>query len=650
MPLPLASILETVTSMVAIGVVVLVWWPTFALVQFSGMERIDRLVSNATRMLLVLIVAGYLLTAIGILNWMSLAAVLVLLRLGVPSGVASTPSLGANTTVSSRLLADLNELTALPSGFLARRRRPAPEQRAQSRRRWSWYGAIAALATTGVVAVAAWMRFWQNWLHAALPYSDAYVLLAWMKDIQLGRLFPDGIYPRGYLLVMAEWSQLGATNPILLEKFFGPAVGVAMVLTLGYTAYRLSGKVAPGIIAMLCYGSLTFLFPYTVDRQAASLAQEFGSVFALPTAYFVYRSWTDHEHAGWRWTAVSLLAVAGLVHPIPLLNASIAAIAGTLGGWMASGIDRRVLGWYLRWVPLAAILVALPIVLPRALGIPLYGSSAAFLVSHSGAVAPPLTAVAAVSAGACLALFLFHLLRRREGTVIAVPLVALLALCGALFVQQLPRFGVQSALLSQRSGNFVAFTEGLGLAMGWWLLEEVVAWMVSGRWAKWVSLLAAIAVSVFALRSYPPKPLTPYSMTSDAFVAAWVKITDTQPPDRWLAVSNDLGYAFALGQGFQIDAPAFVAHVSPSTPGAWPQYVPGGGRPSYPIGQSEIFLFVNHRYHVANLGTAGLAYARVDRQDTILVQRWLTSWEAHHAAPSVFFSSPQLTVYELKQG
>ncbi|MHB1980258.1 MAG: hypothetical protein ACYCOS_00880 [Sulfobacillus sp.] len=650
MALPLWLIVETVASMIAVGALVLIWWPTYVLVQFSEMDGIDRLASNATRMVLFLIVIGYLLTAVQVLSWMSLAAALVLLRLGVPRPLASAEGSVTNTKLSGRLMAELNELAALPARLWRRGPRRSAEAGGKRRGRWSWYAAVATAGTAAVVAVATWMRFWQNWAHAALPYSDAYVLLAWMKDIQLGRLFPDGIYPKGYLLVMAEWSQLSATNPVVLEKFFGPAVGVAMVLTAGYTAYRFSGKVAPGIIAMLCYGSLTFLFPYTVDRQAASLAQEFGSVFALPTAYFVYQSWTHPSQRGWRWTAISLLAVAGLVHPIPLLNAAIAAVAGTLGGWMAAGIDRRLLGWYLKWVPLTAVLVALPIVLPRALGIPLYGSSAAFLVSSAAVPAPPLTTVAAVAAGACAALFLLHLLRRRDGAVIAVPLVALIALAGALLIQQLPRFGLQSALLSQRSGNFVAFTEALGLAMAWWLLEEMVAWVTSSRRAAWISLVLAIAVSIGAWRTFPPRPLTPYSMTSDAFVAAYVDIAVSQPANSWLAVSNDLGYSFALGQGFQMDAPLFVSHVPPTIAAAWPRYAPGGGAPSYPIGQREIFLFVNHRYHVANLGTAGLAYARADRQDTLLIERWLRAWEAHHAAPKVFFSSPQLTVYELQEG
>ncbi len=650
MALPLVLMVETVTSMIAVGALVLIWWPTYALVQFSEMDGIDRLASNATRMVLFLIVIGYLLTAIQILSWMSLAAALILLRLGVPRPDASTERGDTNTPISRRLMVELNELVALPTRLWAKGPRRGTEVGHQGRGRWSWYGVAATAGTTAVVAVATWMRFWQNWVHAALPYSDAYVLLAWMKDIQLGRLFPDGIYPKAYMLVMAEWSQLGGTNPVVLEKFFGPAVGVAMVLTAGYTAYRFSGKVAPGIIAMLCYGSLTFLFPYTVDRQAASLAQEFGSVFALPTAYFVYQSWIQPTQRGWRWTAISLLAVAGLVHPIPLLNASIAAVAATLGGWMAAGIDRRLLGWYLKWIPLTALLVALPIVLPRALGIPLYGSSAAFLVSNAAGPAPPLNAVAAVAAGACVTLFLLHLLRRRDGTVITVPLVVLIALAGALLVQQLPRLGLKSALLSQRSGNFVAFTEALGLAMAWWLLEEIVAWVTSNRPAAWISLVLAIAVSIGAWRTFPPRPLTPYAMTSDAFVAAYVDIATSQPANSWLAVSNDLGYSFALGQGFQIDAPLFVSHVPPTISGTWPRYAPGGGAPSYPIGQREIFLFVNHRYHVADLGTAGLAYARADRQDTILVEGWLKAWEAHHAAPKVFFSSPQLTVYELQEG
>ncbi len=649
MSLPLPLTLGTLASMLVTGLVVLVWWPRAALAQFPEMDPLDRLVANLARITVFLIVVGYLLTVLGLFSWLALALCLILLKIVARPSPGAAAGPGAPTSWGSQVLAELNDLALIPLHLWAALRRPGPRPVPKSGRR-SWHGFLAALLAVAVVAVAAWMRVWQNWAHAALPYSDAYVLLAWMKDIQLDRLFPNGIYPWGYLLVMADLDRLGFADPVTFDKFFGPAVGVAMVLALGYTAYRLSGRLMPAVVAMLCYGTLTFLFPYTVDRQAASLAQEFGSVFVLPTAYFAYRSWIEPDQAGWRWVVVSLLAVEGLVHPIPLLNGALAATAGTLGGWMAAGIDRRALVWYLKWIPLTAGLVALPIVLPRALGIPLYGSSAAFLVSTSASPPPPLGLVAEAAAGACLALFLFQWLRKRDGAVIAVPLVVLLLLGAALLVQQLPRFGIDSALLSQRSGNLVAFAEALGLAMAWWLLEEFLCWCLGEGRGAWISLLAAAALVVTAWRAFPPAPLRPYSMTSDAYVAAYEKIVTTQPADSWLAVSNNFGYPFALGQGFQMDVPLFVSHVAADGSGPVLFYAPGGGHPPYPLGQAETFLFINRRFHLAPLGATGQLYLRIDRRDSALLAAWLQTWKAHHGQPRIFFSSPELTVYQLKTG
>lgn len=649
MSLPLSLILGTLASMLVTGLLVLFWWPRIALVQFPEMDPLDRMVANLARITVFLIAIGYLLTVLGLFSWLALALSMILLKIVARLSPGAMSGPGAPTSWGSRVLAELNDLALIPLQLWASLRwRGARQERTAGRR--SWYGLFAALMAAAVAAVAAWMRLWQNWAHAALPYSDAYVLLAWMKDIQLDRLFPNGIYPWGYLVIMADLDRLGFADPVIFFKFIGPAVGVAMVLSLGYAAYRFSGRPAPAIVAMLCYGTLTFLFPYTVDRQAASLAQEFGSVFVLPTAYFAYRSWLEPDHTGWRWVVVSLLAVEGLVHPIPLLNGALAATAGTLGGWMAAGINRRALGWYLKWVPLTAILVALPIVLPRALGIPLYGSSAAFLVSTTASSPPPLTMVAEVAAGACLALFLFQWLRRRDGALIAVPLVVLMLLAAALLVQQLPRWGIDSALLSQRSGNLVAFAEALGLAMAWWLLEELVCWCVGEGRGAWISLLAAAALVVSAWRAFPPVPLRPYSMTSDAYVAAYEKIITTQPADSWLAVSNNFGYPFALGQGFQMDVPLFVSHVAANRSGQLLFYAPGGGHAPYPLGQAETFLFINRRFHLAPLGATGQLYRRIDRRDSALLGAWLRIWEAHHGTARVFFTSPELTVYELNTG
>ena len=646
MALPLWLTVETLARLAVAVLVVLVWWPAYALPQYGEMDYVDRLATNAARMILFLIVVGYILTAAHLLLWVPLAVLIFLLRFSVRPAYRSRYELSANSRLAASFLAELDRLATAP-GRLVHGFKGGWQRFWRQLRPPSLYGLIATIATLVVVGVSAVVRFWGNWTHAALPYSDAYVVIVWMKDILAQQLFPGGIYPRGFHLVLAELDKLSLGSPVVFEKFFGPAVGLAMVLAVGYSAWRLTGRVAPGIVAMLLYGTMFFLFPYVADRQAATDSQEFGNVFALPVAYFVYQSWVDPRQRGWRWTAVCLLAITGLVHPIPLLNATIAAVAGTVAGWMAAGIDREALGWYLKWVPLTALLVVLPVAVPHLLGIPLYASSAGFLTAHTNLPAPKISRVAEVAAAGCVLLFLLRLIRRQEGAQIGAPLVALFSLAGAVAVQQLPRFGINSALLTTRSGEFVAFCEALGLAMAWCLIEEVVGWVVREKAAAWLSLISAMALSAFAWMAYPPPALTPYSMTSDAYVAAYEQIATTQPAGTWLAISNNFGYSLALGQGFQIDVPVFVSHVSPTAPYRWPHYAPGGGVRPYPLAQSEIFFFVNHHYHLAPAAVAGALYAAIDRHDTALITAWLAKWDATHSPPTVFFSSPELTVYEL---
>ncbi len=646
MALPLWLILETLARL-AVGVVaVFIWWPTYALPQYPAMARIDRLAANATQMVLFLIVVGYLLTAAHLLYWVPLVVLIFFLRFTVRPAYRSRYELSTNSRLAAIFLAELDRLATTPHR-LAQGLVGGWNRFWHSLRLPSLYGLVAAFTTLVVVSVAAWSRFWGNWTHAALTYSDAYVVIVWMKEILAQNLFVNGIYPRGFHLVLAQMDKLTLASPVVFEKFFGPAVGVAMVLSVGYSAWRLTGRVAPGIVAMALYGTMFFLFPYVADRQAATDSQEFGNIFALPTAYFVYQSWVAPQEKGWRWIAVCLLAIAGLVHPIPLLNAVIAAVAGTVAGWMAAGVDRKVLGWYSRWIPLAALVVILPVAVPYALGIPLYGSAASFLTAKGTLPLLSISPVAEVAAASCVLLFLLRLIRRQDGTRIGAPLVALFVLAGAVAVQQLPHFGIDSALLTTRSGEFVAFAEALGLAMGWCLIEELIGWVVRDRAATWLSLLSALVLTGYAWLVFPPPALTPYSMTSDAYVYAFEKIATTQTSGSWLVISNNFGYSLALDQGFQIDIPTFVSHVSASSPFRWPHYAPGGGVKPYPLAQSEIFLFVNHHYHMAPAAVSGPLYAAIDRHDSALIAAWLRTWDATHRPATVFFTSPELTVYEL---
>ncbi len=646
MALPLWLITETLTRL-AIGVVLLfIWWPSVALPQYPEMARIDRMAANAAQMILFLIVVGYILTASHLLYWVPLVVLIFLLRFTVRPKYRSRYELATNSRLAAVFLAELDRLATAP-GRLWQGAVGGWHRFWRNFRLPPLYGWVAGFTTLLVISVAAWTRFWGNWTHAALTYSDAYVVIVWMKGILAQNLFVNGIYPRGFHLVLAQMDKLTLASPVVFEKFFGPAVGLAMVLSVGYSAWRLTGRVAPGIVAMTLYGTLFFLFPYVVDRQAATDSQEFGNIFALPTAYFVYQSWVAPNEKGWRWIAVCLLTIAGLVHPIPLLNAVIAAVAGTVAGWMAGGIDRKTLRWYSRFVPLAAVVVILPVAVPHLLGIPLYGSAATFLTAKS--TAPPLSIslVAKAAAASCVLLFLLRLIRRQDGGQIGAPLVALFVLAGAVLIQQLPHFGINSALLSTRSGELVAFAEALGLAMGWCLIEELIGWVVRDKAATWMSLLSALVLSVYAWLVFPPPALTPYSMTSDAYVYAYEKIATTQTPGTWLAISNNFGYSLALDQGFQIDIPTFVSHVSASSSFRWPHYSPGGGAKPYPLAQSEIFLFVNHHYHLAPAAVAGPLYAAIDRHDSALMKAWLQVWDAHHPAATIFFNSSELTVYEL---
>ena len=495
-----------------------------------------------------------------------------------------------------------------------------------------------------VVAVAAYIRFAWNLENAALLYSDAYETVAWLKGLNLGMVFPNGLYPEGYYLTMAAVRVLTQASPVVLEKFFGPFVGVCLVLSVMWTTYRMSGRcLVAALAAGALYGLAPALLPYTAARQAATDSQEFGNALVLPLLWLVFQSWVSRRR-GYRVGAAGLLTAVALSHPIALINAVLAAVAGTLAGWSVAGVDRTAFREYSWMVGAGALLAIAPLAVGLALHVPPLGTAVAFATAGGPLTAPPLSAVALLSGAGIALLFVVRLGWRRHDWELGVPVAAFLLWLFALFVQQMPRLGISNLALAVRSGELVALAEALGVGLGFLALDLLRQRYLPGGPGVRALPMAAWALALALLLAHePPTPLAAYTMDTDAYAAAFERIATTLPRYDWLSVAYN-GYPFALGQGFNEAPAAWVDNASLAT--RWPRYRLNGRLEA--VTEPYIFFFVEDW----GPGPALAGYHALDRlyaEQRRLTLGWIERWQARYGPMPVYARGRDLTVYYLRQ-
>ncbi len=647
MPLPLGIEVGTLVRLLVGGVIVLYLWPRYVFGTASETPGIDLTVGYIARMLVALILAGYVLVATHLYSWVTLVLVLAALGLLRPRASHNPYELRGSSRLAARLLTEIDLLGSWPARLRQRlsRRRSREDGRGIHLSPYQIAGGLVLLLVLGV---SAWLRLASPLQHAGIPFSDSDVVLYWVQAIEQQVLFPSGIYPEGFHIVIADLVRLTAANPIVSVKFFGPIVGVAMVLSVGFAAYRLTGRLAPAVVAVLVYGTLPHFLPYEYLRQVGTDSQEFGNALVLPTLWFVYASWVT-KNPWHRGTAVALLAVTGLTHPVVALNAAAAAVAATVAAWLVAGIPRAVLGWYVRWTSLAVLVAILPLAVALGVGLHLNSSGAAFAAAVSHAPAPPISLAAKVALAAALAFVLVRafrlLIRRSDAPALGAAIAGLLTLLAALAVQEAPLFGIHSTVLASRSGEFLALAEALAYGMGISAGQEVLE-LLHLATGRWLALVGATALVAFAWIHYRPAPFNAFATDRwlpDDFVVAYVDIGSNLQRGNWLAVSDDSGFDYTYGQSFFMRGEDFLQHVS--TTGPWPRYHSGAS--SYPLSENRIFIFVDKRLVVAD----GYMYVVKPRRAKAqaAISKWVAAWQENHGPLHVYFRGPDVTVYELSR-
>ncbi|MCL6547574.1 MAG: hypothetical protein K6T30_01540 [Alicyclobacillus sp.] len=628
-------------------------------VMFAAIDgtRADQAVANYARMVLYVILSGYLLVAVRLYEVIGILCVAILYVAWRQLRGSGRPA-GYGSFVIAHFL-DLVEYPQLLWQRLRHHVQGHAVRRPSLARvlKWprgnvDWQRTVRWGLVCVVFGTAGFIRLYDAVAVAAPEMSDGDVTLAWTKYINERILFHDGIYPQGLYLYMATLTKFAVIDPLFVLKFTGPLVTSFTVALLYWLVCRWTGRMFGGWLSALVFGVLGWhLLGQDWSRQAATNSQEFGLLFVFPMLHFANR----YLHEGRRpdlWVATAALCDAGLIHSLAYLLAVMGGIAvmasSALQDW--SGAKGRLARMALGGTA-SGIVSLLPIGLGKALHIPMNQSASTFLTSASqGARLPVLTGfdvLGLAAAGLLLCLGCSSLLHRREGRIWWIG-----GLYGAM-VFGLYEFGgylTHSAVLSARTQDLWALAAALAIGLAG---QAAFDGITRGRrlsQAEWIGCAVLLAGTVAWSR---PNAIVPYTVQWNEDVDAYLKI-DRQyryADGSYMVVAENFEYALVLGDGYRMDPQAFLDTYDPTKP---PLTRYGQAHRDTSVA-AHVFLYVYKQIFEVSKdnGIYELQhplYVQERRNQTRFV-KWLAAYRRANGreAARVFYDGPHLTVYEISR-
>ncbi len=514
------------------------------------------------------------------------------------------------------------------------------------------FGSFTAFGNTLLLAAtfgyAAYVRFYDSFLHAAPAMSDAYVTLAWMKYINGKVLFHDGIYPQGFHIVLATIQKFAAIDALYVLKYTGPLNALLICVGIYFVVLRLSRRIAPAMIAVIIYGLLgMYVFKHGEwMRQASTNSQEFGFVFILPTLYFFYLFLKNSTSRN-LWIGFFGASVTGMVHTLAF------AVVGVGMGLLvitALLVDFRKSMKNAAKICLAGIAAVLISLAPLGVGLLLgkgfHSSSAEFLTTQISNPALPQLNMPDYTALISLAILWGYsiFMRKPRKEKLAEKYIVLLGL-GIFFIYYEGGVLTKSSVIASRSGEIWALFLPVAVGMGWYACSEIIRFLKRPL----VGVLIGFCLLGYIFVYIKPEPIIPYKMEHDSYVEQYLRITELFRPTQWLIVSQEEGYSMVLGTSYHLMVQDFLAWYDPA--GEKMVHMVDGN--SDTLVSPDVFIYEDKDFLRTQLDEAGtnslkVIYERKD-QEKVKLARWLQIYQANHDNLSLFYEDQYLRVWQIHQ-
>ncbi len=616
--------------------VLAVLWPHNRLRPLDESSPGPYLLASASLMVSYWVLAGVVLVALHLLNFVTILAMALLPRLAGRRYVHSRYQLRWDVQL---FVAGLDAM-AHPSLLLHSLKAYLVNLKTLRHpwsKRWQKPSLISAVAFIGVLAVSLWLRLATVFANAAPAYRNGLQNMDWTNALAHNRWMVGGHpIPLGSFMLLAEISRVDFVNPLMLEKLAASLVFLATASGLAAVTWSMSRSMAASLAAITAFGVFPNWLPIPLVRELAVGPAALGMMGVIPTFWLMYQAMrTGHRVYGA--ASLALVLLAGVTN----FDAGIWTAAAALIAWIAAWISHHIpvsrgLGW-LASLWMAWMASSIPMLLQRLLSHQWALTSTMFPLPSSALHAPQLSLFELELVAGVLAWALIRIWIEDYGVAVGVLLLLVLALC----LQEAPVFiPLHIALSGTR--QLLALVESLSISgMVSLLLQDLVT--VSQSLGIGLVSLAGLGLGLFT----SIQPLTTYTMRSDSYFYAYEMIGRMYQPYSWLAVSNG-GSSLAEGEGYHMDPLQWTTHVNPRPTHLRYQSHHHTARP---IAQHQIFFFIEHHIHATPLPNNEFTVLR-ERIRNHDLHVWLAEWQALHSRQetmAVFFQSPELTVYRLQQ-
>ena len=627
---------------------------------------LDKLIANFLRMVLFIILAGYLLVITKLFEVIGILGVVIIWTLFQQSRHSVR---NVSSSYAIAVLFDLIELPQTSIRFIRKLPSRIKELSFHSMHRMQRLRLNASTVTISlvviVIATVVWMRLYVGVTDPTPKMSDGDVLLAWIKYINLRYLMHDGIYPQGYFFYMAVLGKFSVINPLYILNFTGPLDSVMIILTMYYFVFKLTQSKLAALVSITLYGILgqNLLFQEWV-RQSGSETQEFGFIFALPAMYFLHRyldtkNWTDF------WVAFAGLCDAGLVHPLSYVLAVVGTLSVLISYLFSKGKN------VLPQIPVLLLggivsggLALMPYGLAFIYRIPPNTAGQSFLTaqvtvpsttttnntinffSNFISQLPSFTVWDFFAVAFILLMFIYSFIawiRNRPNVIWGITSVY------GLIIYIIYEFGAvitKSFVLSTRMIDVWAIVQAVVIGIG---IAFIIQKIRLAQRRPWIEGLGAFAVVSTSFYSAPPSPIIPYDVQWKSDVNAYLEINQTYGQLGYMIVSPDFEYALVLGQGYHMLVSDFVKQFSPTLP---PLTLRGHKKIDNNIA-SYVFLYVyKHIFEIPK--TSGLYYDYASEYHSEIIDNknlkvWIQEFNgAHPGQIHEFFNDKNLIVYKIE--
>lgn len=424
----------------------------------------------------------------------------------------------------------------------------------------NWYSFTVGIALIFTIGDAAYIRFYDAFVNAAPPLSDSYVTLAWMKYINNRQLFHDGIYPQGFHIYLASLSKFAAVDALYILKYTGPLNTLMITVGMYVVVQKLTKNAIGGLTAAWLYGIMWVILPlFSTDRQAATNSQEFAFVFVFPAIFFLIKFFQNEKREDLVVGLISM-AIIGLVHSLGY--ALLILMVGILifSAFITLKKNLKIYIQIVVGVILTGILSILPMVLGYLLGKNLNASSADYLVSQSSTYHfKMLNNVDYTALGSLLILLLLLFRKTLSNEERFLGCFTLLTGLSVFTIYFAGGFLTHSTVIDSRSvdlwGLTIPFFFGISISFLINALRE--------NWGKFINILMIFGLLCVTFVENP-KPIIPYKLEYNENIEQYLRISHQYLPQTWMIVSQNEGYSIVLGKGYHMLLGNFLKTYNPN--------------------------------------------------------------------------------------